>query len=146
VETQVGDARLLLEQELAQGRAQKFDVLVLDAFSGDAIPSHLLTKEAFETYKKHLRDENSVIALHLSSHHINLLPVVEGIRDYLHYSLVVHYSQPEYPFSESLWAFLARDSRGLAVPDLTERRPRHLPAVSPRLWTDDHSDIFRLIY
>ena len=54
VDVELGDARLLLERELAKGEIQKFDVLVLDAFSGDAIPVHLLTREAFETYWQHL--------------------------------------------------------------------------------------------
>ena len=50
VDVEVSDARLLLERELARGEIQKFDVLVLDAFSGDAIPVRLLTRGALETY------------------------------------------------------------------------------------------------
>jgi hypothetical protein len=54
VEVIPGDARLSLERELDRGEPQKFDVLAIDAFSGDAIPVHLLTVEAFQTYLKHL--------------------------------------------------------------------------------------------
>jgi len=61
------------------GEFQKFDVLVIDAFSGDAIPTHLLTKEAFEVYLQHLRSPDSVIALHISNLSLNLAPVVSGL-------------------------------------------------------------------
>ena len=54
---------------------QHFDLLVLDAFSSDAIPVHLLTKEAFEVYERHL-NTNGVIAVHISNHYLDLEPVV----------------------------------------------------------------------
>ena len=146
IETELGDARLLMEQELAQGHPQKFDILVLDAFSGDSIPVHLLTREAFDTYTRHLRDDDSVIALHLSSRHVNLLPVVEGIRNHLQYYSLVRFTRASFPFTENLWVFLACRPEALRVPGLTEIRPPLGPIASPRLWTDDHSDIFRLIY
>ena len=146
VDTQLGDARLLLQQEAAQGNSQKFDILVLDAFSGDAVPVHLLTKEAFDTYAVHLRDDNSIIAMHLSSRHINLLPVVEGLREYSHTYSLVKFADGSYPFLESLWVFLAKRPEALQVPGLSPNPPPYLPPVEPRLWTDDYSDIFRLIY
>jgi len=63
----LGDARLVMEQEKSRG----FDVLVLDAFSSDAIPVHLLTREALEIYAKHM-DEKGVIAVHISNRHLRL--------------------------------------------------------------------------
>ncbi|HXY01208.1 MAG TPA: hypothetical protein VEI54_09830 [Candidatus Limnocylindrales bacterium] len=146
VDTELGDARLLLEQEAAQGNVQRFDVLVLDAFSGDAVPVHLLTREAFDTYAKHLRDDNAVIAMHLSSRHINLLPVLEGVREYQHAYSLVNFSEGSYPFIESLWVFLAKRPEALQVPGLFSNPPPFMPPAAPRLWTDDYSDIFRLIY
>jgi hypothetical protein len=146
VDMQLGDARLLLEQEAAQNNLQKFDLLVLDAFSGDAVPVHLLTKEAFDTYAKHLRDENAVIAMHLSSRHINLLPVMEGLREYTHTYSLVRFSQGNYPYIESLWVFLAKRPESLRVAGLSASPPAGMPQAEPRLWTDDFSDIFRLIY
>jgi len=145
VDTELGDARLLLEQEAAQGNLQKFDVLVLDAFSGDAVPVHLLTKEAFDTYAKHLRDDNSVIALHLSSGHINLLPVVEGLRGYSHTYSLVKFTEESYPFLPNLWVFLAKRPQALEILGLFSNTPP-MPKAEPRLWTDDYSDIFRLLY
>ena len=69
--------------ELTKGEKQKFDVLVLDAFSGDAIPVHLLTREAFETYWQQLDPDHGIIAVHISSRHINLFPVLQGLSDVL---------------------------------------------------------------
>ena len=54
---------------------------MLDAFSGDAIPVHLLTTEAFDTHWKHVNPEHGLIAIHVSSRHINLMPVIEGTAD-----------------------------------------------------------------
>jgi hypothetical protein len=146
IDTPLGDARLLLVQEATQGNPQKFDALVLDAFSGDAVPVHLLTKEAFDTYAKHLRDNNSVIAMHLSSRHINLLPVMEGLRVYTHSYALVKFSEGTYPFIESLWVFLAKRPESLQLAGLSPNLPTGMPQAEPRLWTDDYSDIFRLIY
>lgn len=146
VDIELGDARLLLEQESAQGNLEHFDVLVLDAFSGDAVPVHLLTKEAFDVYTKHLRGDNAIIAVHLSSRHVNLLPVVEGLREYSRGYSLVNFADGSYPFLESLWVFLAREQQALQIPGLIPNPPPSMPAAKPRLWTDDYSDVFRLIY
>jgi hypothetical protein len=74
VEVKMGDARLSLEQQ----PPQHFNLLVLDAFSGDAIPTHLLTKEAFEIYQRH-RAPGGVIAVHISNRYLDLSPVVRGL-------------------------------------------------------------------
>ena len=66
IDVLTGDARLLMEQEMARGELQNLDVLVLDAFNGDAIPVHLLTKEAFTVYFRHLAP-SGIIAVHMSS-------------------------------------------------------------------------------
>lgn len=71
VETVIGDARLMLECE----PDQKFDVLLLDAFSGDAIPMHLLTREAFQIYHRHMKPDG-IIAVHVTNTYLILAPVV----------------------------------------------------------------------
>src|SRR5262249_23747021 len=70
VEIVMGDARLSLERE----PDETFDVLVVDAFSGDAIPVHLMTTQAMELYKRHLKP-GGVIAMHVSNRFLNLVPV-----------------------------------------------------------------------
>jgi hypothetical protein len=74
IEVVPGDARLSLEREADQG----FDVLVLDAFSSGAIPVHLLTREAFALYDRHL-SPRGVLALHLTNRHLDLAPVVQAL-------------------------------------------------------------------
>ncbi len=71
---QVGDARLSLERE----PDHEFDILVLDAFNSDAIPVHLLTVEAMETYARHLH-EDGIIAAHITNAHLDLSPVVQNM-------------------------------------------------------------------
>ncbi|MBL0076601.1 MAG: fused MFS/spermidine synthase [Rhodocyclaceae bacterium] len=65
----IADARLALEREAAQ----QFDVLVVDAFSGDAVPIHLLTKEAFTEYFKHLKPDG-VLAVQVTNRLLDLIP------------------------------------------------------------------------
>ena len=143
VDVELGDARLLLEQELTKGEIQKFDVLVLDAFSGDAIPVHLLTQEAFETYWQHLDPNDGIIAVHASSRHINLFPVLQGLCAYFHAdAAIVDVNTAQDPFETSYWVLLARHPGALNIPGLPPSGQMQIP---PRLWTDDYSDIFRLI-
>ena len=78
-EVTMGDARLSLERQTPQ----RFNVLVLDAFSGDAIPTHLLTREAFEIYERH-RAPGGVIAIHISNRYLDLAPVVRGLAEHFH--------------------------------------------------------------
>jgi spermidine synthase len=81
VEIVTGNARLSLEHE----PAQNYDVLVLDAFYSDAIPSHLLTEEAFEVYLRHLKSDG-VFAMHISNLHLDLRPVMAGLAERFHFS------------------------------------------------------------
>ena len=74
IELVLGDARLSLERE----PSQQFDVLVIDAFSSDAIPVHLITTEALGVYLRHMKP-GGVIAFHVTNRFLNLVPVVEGL-------------------------------------------------------------------
>ena len=71
-----GDARISLEQQLSRNEVQQFDILVIDAFSGDAIPVHLLTEEAFQLYLRHLKKPNGLLAYHISNDALDLRPVI----------------------------------------------------------------------
>ena len=146
VDVELGDARLLLEQELTKGEIQKFDVLVLDAFSGDAIPVHLLTQEAFETYWRQLNPDRGIIAVHVSSRHINLLPVLQGACAHFHADCVLNVNYGEMPLMTSHWVLLARGPGILNIPGLAQSPTPDELQIPPRLWTDDYSDIFRLIH
>jgi hypothetical protein len=78
----IGDARIVMERELAAGDSQQFDVLAIDAFSSDAIPVHLLTSECGEIYKQHLRP-GGILAIHISNRFLDLNPVSRGMAERL---------------------------------------------------------------
>lgn len=92
VDVILGDARLSLAHELKRGEKQQFDILVLDAFSGDAIPIHLLTLEAMQLYARHMSDRG-VLAVHVSNRHLELAPIVARLADQMQVKaiLVEHY-------------------------------------------------------
>jgi len=145
VDIALGDARLVLESELAQGKRQKFDVLALDAFSGDAIPVHLLTKEAFDTYWQQIDPESGIIAVHISSRHVDLLPIIYGLAKQYQAPIVISSNETRDPFLRSIWVVFARNPDTLAIPGLGQIiLPDQIPTKA-QLWTDDRSDVFRLL-
>jgi hypothetical protein len=139
-----GDARLSMEREPPQA----FDVLALDAFSGDAIPAHLLTREAFELYNRHLKP-GGLIAVHISNHFLDLAQVVWQIaREFGYYSAVVDYDETpeEWWLYSSTWVLLTADRTLLEMPGLStastplKNQKPHLP-----LWTDDFTSLFQIL-
>jgi hypothetical protein len=140
VDVVLGDARIAMEQEAARGEFQKFDVLVLDAFSGDAIPVHLLTREAVELYLQHLSGPEGVLAVHISSAMLDLRPVLSGIAD--HFRLQAQLVQTADPIN-SAWIMLSRDPASISTPGLLKLgRPL---ADKRLLWTDDFSNLLQAL-
>ncbi len=80
IEIIAGDGRVSLHNQLLAGRPQAFDLLVIDAFSGDSIPQHLLTQEAIALYYKHL-NANGIIAVHISNSHLELTGLLKGLAE-----------------------------------------------------------------
>jgi len=140
----LGDARLRLEQELARGEPQRFDVLAIDAFSSDAIPVHLLTVEAFETYLGHLRDADGVLAVHISNRYLDLLPVVWALAQHFGLHRIVVESESSQYLSGSTWVLLARSEHPLSARGLEDAAQPETPAAIP-LWRDDYSNLFRIV-
>lgn len=135
-----GDARLQLEHEAAQD----LDVLVVDAFSSDAIPVHLLTREAFGVYLRHLA-RDGLLAVHISNAHLDLRPVVAANAHSHGTDMITVFSdgnasQGLYP---ALWCLLSRDPtrlhteqlQAVAEPDVE----RHI------LWTDQRNSLFDVL-
>jgi hypothetical protein len=136
----IGDARLSLERQ----PPQEFDVLVVDAFSSDAIPIHLMTTEAVAVYLRHMRPDG-VIAFHVSNRFFDLPPVIAliGRANGLGSALLVDEpSDPE--FARTDWVILTRDRRVLEDPEITlmTREPDVIPGLRP--WTDEEHDLFRI--
>jgi hypothetical protein len=139
IDITVGDARLSLAEEATRGEFQKFDILVVDAFSSDAIPVHLLTREAMGLYLRHLSGPNAVMAFHLSNRSLDLRSVVVGIT--MPYNLFV----TEVDDSYSKWVLVSANPQMLSLPGLREHTQRvHIGHAIP-LWTDEYSNLFQVL-
>ena len=144
VEVVLGDARLSLENE----PSQHFDLLVLDAFSSDAVPVHLLTREAFETYERHL-NTNGIIAVHISNHYLDLEPVVVNIARHFGYKLAsidFEENDEEWWLYSSTWVLLSRNERIINSPAIRSAAST-VKTNSTRvpLWTDDFASLFQIL-
>ncbi|HVT35900.1 MAG TPA: fused MFS/spermidine synthase, partial [Nevskiaceae bacterium] len=134
IELVPGDARLSLQSEAPQ----QYDLLAVDAFSGDAIPVHLLTLQAFQLYLSHLKTAG-VLALHLTNRHLDLLPVAAAAAQRLHLAGVRIDTAPaaDDSMTASTWVLLSRDAAVIAAaPIAAAAQPLPPPA---RAWTDDYS-------
>jgi len=144
VEVAPGDARLTLERE----PPQHFDLLVLDAFSSDAIPVHLLTKEAFEVYGRHL-NTNGIIAVHISNHYLDLEPVVVNLARHFGYKLAsidFEENDEEWWFYGSTWILLSRSEQIINRPAIRDAAsPVKTNSVKVPLWTDDFASLFQIL-
>jgi hypothetical protein len=146
----LGDARIELERELATAGARQFDVIAVDAFTGGAIPLHLLTREALATYLAHLRDRQGVVALHLSNAYLDLTPIARATaRDLGCRSEVLIHLAGKAPApweNDSEWLLVCRDPAVLDRSALEAIRwTSRLPAPVGPGWTDDRSDLIRAL-
>ncbi len=142
----LGDARISLEQELAAGQPQHFDLLVLDTFNSDSIPTHLVTREAFAVYLQHL-DPDGVIALHISNNYLDLRPVIWKIADEFDLgTAVIENPGDNARASLSIWMLATRHRAFLTQPAIANRTsPRRMDIAHFRLWTDDFSNLFQIL-
>jgi len=139
----IGDARLSLDSE----PPQDFDLLVLDAFSSDAVPVHLLTKEAFEIYLKHLKNKG-LIAIHVSTLRLDLKPVIFTLAD--HFGLgFVWISTDEIPQQgvfDADWILLTKDEKFLRQNNIQAARETISDDYkNTSLWTDDHMNLLQIL-
>ncbi len=145
VEVVLGDGRLSLEEELRRGQAQEFDLLALDAFSSDAVPVHLLTREAFEVYLAHLAP-HGILAVNISNRSLDLRPVVLKLTE--HYRLAVAFVPKDNPEPYSLpshWMLLARSPEVLRAPAIEAAKWEVGKIPEVLLWTDDYSNLFQVL-
>jgi spermidine synthase len=149
VELVLGDARLSLEDELARGAfnapAERFDVLSVDAFSGDAIPMHLLTREAFATYARVTKPEG-VIAFHVSNRYLNLAPVVGRVaRDAGYQAVLVSDRPPTGLLYPSDWVLVTRNLGFLRQPDIAAHGTAITTGPGLPLWTDQFTNLLQVL-
>jgi len=141
-----GDARTSLTRELAENHPQSFDVLVIDAFSGDAIPLHLLTTQALELYKRHLAP-GAVLAIHISNQHVDLEPEVALLAQATGFKAmrVASPSNPERGEFSATWMLLSQSPDFFSIPEIFNNA--HQPTRNPRVraWTDDYSSLLPIL-
>lgn len=145
IETAIGDGRLVIESEPAN---HEFDILVMDAFSGDSVPVHLITREAFRSYFGHLKP-GGILAVNISNKYLNLEPVMQRAAESLGKTgFVYHYTPPEDDpmcFSCS-WTLIMDDAAARAHPELEQHASSTLRSTRPfRVWTDDFSNMYSIL-
>ncbi len=141
-----GDARLSLEREWREHGRMGYDLIIIDAFSGDAIPVHLLTIEALRLYLANLIQERGILAFHITNRYLDLRPVlagaavVEGLA-----ATWISNEQPDPGEYRSDWLMLSRSNSPM-VAEVMRKGGKSLPRFSDkRLWTDDYSSLLGLI-
>jgi protein-L-isoaspartate O-methyltransferase len=141
----MGDARLSMEREADQ----QYDVIVLDAFSSDAIPVHLLTLEAFDHYQRHLKPDGA-IAVHVSNRYLDLHPVVYRIADKIGFPAITiddnDTAYEEAGFYGSDWIIMTRNQVLLQQPlirDVTKETVEFPARIM--YWTDERSDLLSIL-
>lgn len=146
IEVMHGDARLSIAQSSAQLIDNPFDVLVLDAFSGDSIPQHLLTVEAFSLYQR-VVSEQGIIAVHISNSHLNLLPLMKGLAEKLQLELIYFHTAGNNAGSHDTdWVWLTGNSHLVHATQVKlQSTPVNLMPSQHVIWTDDHSHLMSLL-
>ena len=139
-----GDGRLMLERELKRDDPP-FDVLAIDAFSGDAVPMHLLTREAFAIYLRRINALGGVIAVNISNRFIDLKPVVQGAALALGCSVLTVENIPsDERFASSTWVLISGEAPFSAELQAAAMADTDTP-LDVKLWTDDFSDLLGVI-
>lgn len=139
----LGDARLSIEREAPQN----YDILAVDAFSGDAIPAHLITREAVQLFRRHLAP-GGILAYHVSNRYLDLAPVLGKIAaaDGLAALQIEDFKgiNDNNPIkSPSVWVLLAEKAETLAP----MKQYGHEPDPKPdwRIWSDDYHNLFQVL-
>jgi spermidine synthase len=138
----LGDARYSLNRD----QSGPFDVLVLDAFSGDAVPVHLLTAQALALYRKHLTP-GGILAFHISSQYLNLEPVLarEAQQVELHAVTVRSSGNEEQGIFASEWVLITSNERFVSLPEVANVSQASSLKENVRLWTDDYASLLPIL-
>jgi hypothetical protein len=141
IEHVLGDARLAMERE----PPQNYDVLVIDAFSSDSIPVHLITSEALAVYARHTKP-GGVIAFHVTNRFLDLAPVVRRIADEhgLHTALISDDAEDS-DLSSTDWVLVTRDKALLERPEIAKFASEIETIRGLRVWTDDFNNLFTIL-
>ncbi len=144
VEIARGDARLVMERE----PPQNYDILILDAFSSDSIPVHLLTREAMQLYERHLAPKG-ILAIHISNHYLDLQPIVRKLAEAFGFKYaLLDYEERDQSWwvYSATWMLLSKDDTVLKT-DLIQNAASNVEPLPPetQLWTDDFASLFPIL-
>ena len=141
----LGDGRLSLEHEVAAGtHPQRYDVLVVDAFSGDAIPVHLLTLEAMQLYSTALKDDG-ILAIHTSNRYLNLARVVSGLAPMVRKQVVRIRTSATVEGLASTWLLVTNNRPFLRWVANNVPNGADIPAEPAVVWTDAFSNLYEVL-
>jgi hypothetical protein len=145
IDVKLGDARVTLQRELDLDQKNAFDLLIIDAFSGDLIPTHLMTHEAFLLYQQHIKTQG-VMALHISNRHLSLLPVIMQHSKSLDMQVMLFETPGNGNEHDAQWVVLTNNNLLAQSPKLTYKQTvitkdqyKHV------LWTDDYSSLLPIL-
>jgi hypothetical protein len=138
----LGDARFSLSRE----RGGPFDVLVLDAFSGDAVPVHLLTQQAIALYRKHLTADG-ILAFHISSQYLDVEPVLARVAQQagMHAVTVCSGGDEARGVFEADWVLITNNGAFLTRPEVAAVATPSVVRSNVGLWTDDYSSVLPIL-
>ena len=142
IETVLGDGRLSLERE----PSQQFDVLVMDAFSGDSVPVHLITREAFEIYFRHLKP-GGILAVNISNAYLDLRRVMERAASHFGKIALLYSDMPfdNFVCYANAWVLIADPTIRESSPELAKAGVVLAPNPNFRMWTDDFSNMWNIL-
>ena len=142
VEIDLGDARLSMEREAPQ----QYDVLVIDAFSSDAIPVHLITREALGIYLKHIKPDTGVVAFHVTNRFLKLAPVVKQIAETYGLKVaLVSDDETTGDASRTDWVLVTRNQKLLDHKPIKDATSAIGEIPGLRLWTDDFNNLVQIL-
>ena len=149
IEVVLGDARVQLERELAEGDPQQFDVFAVDAFSSGAIPTHLLTRECAEVYRQHLKPDG-LLVFHISNQAVDLVPVVRGLAEELGMEALFVETTPDesHGISRSTWMILTSNEAFCRQQDVVaavSASASAAPSSNVLSWTDDFASLWPVL-
>ncbi|MBL8381262.1 MAG: fused MFS/spermidine synthase, partial [Burkholderiales bacterium] len=133
IDVVLGDGRLAIERDPPQA----FDLLAMDAFSGDAVPAHLITSEAFAAYERHLKPD-AILAVHISNRFIDLGPPLKALADKHGFHAVIVNENGQHV---SDWVLLSKSRRALEHPQIAAAARPLAARPGMRAWTDDFHDL-----
>lgn len=139
----LGDGRLMLERE----PPQQFDLLAMDAFSGDSIPTHLLTLEAMQTYFGHLKPEG-LLAVHITNHYLDLRPVMAAAARHFGRVALLYTLEPDEQDAycrSSDWVLFMTPAHAASLPLGLQGGEQLVPSPGFRPWTDSFSNLLGIL-